>query len=219
MNIKLNERLTTISAFINDSENIIDVGCDHGLLGIYLFLNKKNISVISSDINSGPLEKAKSNLIKYDLEDKITLKLGNGLECVSSETDTVIISGMGGLTIISILSSIKKYPNIKKIVISPNNEFVLTRKEITKLGFKLNKETMVKENNKYYLVSEYLIGREKTNYRFGKLDFSNNIVKSYYLDLYNKNKLIIKKIPKRYIIKRIKIIFNNYLIDKKIYKM
>ena len=41
MNIKLNERLKTISAFINDSENIIDVGCDQGLLGIYLFLNKK----------------------------------------------------------------------------------------------------------------------------------------------------------------------------------
>ena len=209
MQVKLNKRLTTLSAFINDKENIIDIGCDHGLLGIYLFQNRKNIQIISSDINKEPLKKAHENLKKYNLEEKITLKLGNGLECVNNDTNTIVISGMGGLTIIEILSSIKKYPNIEKIVISPNNDFQETRKTITKLGFKIIKETIVKENNKYYLISEYQKGYEKTDYFFGKLDLNNKEIKDYFQYLYNKNTQILKNIPKKYFIKRLKIKINN----------
>ena len=51
----LNKRLETLSAFILDNECVIDIGCDHGLLGIYLFLNRKNLKMISSDVNRGPL--------------------------------------------------------------------------------------------------------------------------------------------------------------------
>ena len=58
MNIKLNKRLTTISAFIENNSKVIDIGCDHGLLGIYLYETKDNIKVISSDINELPLKKA-----------------------------------------------------------------------------------------------------------------------------------------------------------------
>ena len=54
----LNKRLQTISAFIEKEDIVLDIGCDHALLGIYLVLNKK-IKVIGSDINTGPLEKAK----------------------------------------------------------------------------------------------------------------------------------------------------------------
>lgn len=216
MNIKLNKRLTTISAFIENNSKVIDVGCDHGLLGIYLYETKDDIKVISSDINELPLKKAHDNLIKYGLLDKIELKLGNGLECLSDDTDTVIISGMGGLTIIDILQDIKKYPNIKKIVVSPNSDFDLTRKMISKLGFKINREVLVKENNKYYLVSEYIVGKEKGSFMFGKLDFRDKVTVEYYRSLYDKNILVLKSIPKRYFFKRMKLKYQNYVIKRKL---
>ena len=216
MKMSLNKRLSTLSAFIEDNSNIIDIGCDHGLLGIYLYQNRTNVKVISSDINELPLMKAHDNLIKYDLVDKIELRLGNGLECINSDTDTIIISGMGGLTIVEILSCVRRYKGIKKIVISPNSDFVLTRRKISNLGFKLSNETMVCENNKYYLISEYVIGHGKINYMFGKLDFNNNIVVDYYRDLYNKNKLVLKSIPRKYFVKRIKLMYYNYMIRKRI---
>ena len=59
----LNKRLESLCAFIKEKDIVLDVGCDHALLGIYLLLNK-NIKVIGSDINPGPLEKAKDNLKK-----------------------------------------------------------------------------------------------------------------------------------------------------------
>ena len=40
---KLSKRLGVISSFIEDSSKVIDIGCDHGLLSIYL-VNKYKIS-------------------------------------------------------------------------------------------------------------------------------------------------------------------------------
>lgn len=208
---KINKRLETLSAFINSGEVILDIGCDHGLLGIYLCLSK-NIKVISSDINEKPLAKAKENIKKYNLENKIETRLGNGLEVMSSDVNTIVISGMGKETIIKILKDIKKYHNVKKLVLSPNNDFNQLRYEITKLGFKINRETMVLDHNKYYLISEFVLGYEDIDYYFGKLDLNNDVVKKYYKYIYDKNLRIINElgdsdnIKKRSLMKE-----NNYI--------
>ena len=191
--IKINKRLETLSAFINYGDVVLDIGCDHGLLGIYLTLNK-DVKVVSSDINKGPLLKAKENIKKYHLEDKIEIRLGDGLEVMSKDINTLVISGMGGETIIKILKDINNYSNIKKLVLSPNNDFDLTRKEISKLGFKINRESMVKDHSKFYLISEFIIGKEDIDYYFGKLDLNNEIVKDYYNYVYNTNLKIIDKL-------------------------
>lgn len=209
----LNKRLQTISAFINKDDVVLDVGCDHSLLGIYLVLNK-NIKVIGSDINSGPLEKAKENLKKYHLSRKIELRLGNGLEVMSDDVNTVVISGMGGLNIINILKDITKYSNVKKLIISPNNDFPLTRSEISKLGFSLEKEEMVLESGKYYLISEYKLGKKKIDSFFGKLDLTNDIVRKYYQYVYDNNLRILSKLGLKERIKKKKLINENNKIKK-----
>ena len=82
---------------------MIDVGCDHALLDIYLASTYKNIKIIASDNKKGPLEGAKENIKKYHLENRIKLKLGNGIDPIEKEVNTIIISGMGGLNMIGIL--------------------------------------------------------------------------------------------------------------------
>ncbi len=207
----LNKRLETLSAFIEPNDTVLDIGCDHGLLGIYLTINK-NIKVISSDINKKPLEKAKENIKKFNLVDKIETRLGDGLETMSDNINTIVISGMGGLNIINILKDIKKYPNVKKLVLSPNSDFKEMRYSITNLGFKINKETMVIDHSKYYLISEFIIGNEDIDYYFGKLDLNNETVKKYYQYIYNTNKRIINELgdsdntKKRSLVKE-----NNYI--------
>ena len=212
----LNKRLESISAFITDNEKIIDIGCDHALLDIYLVLNRNNLKVIASDINEKPLIKAKENLEKYNVSDKIELKCGNGLDPMDKDIETIIISGMGGITITTILQSIKSYPNVKKIILSPNCDFPLVRKSLQNHKFTINKEIMVYEKEKYYLISEYIPGNKKVNNYFGKLDVSNDTVKSYYKSIYNKNKKILSKLPFFKIIKRFSLIKENILIKKKI---
>lgn len=211
----LNRRLNTISAFIESKNKVIDIGCDHGLLGIDLVINKKIDKMISSDINSGPLEMAKDNLKKYQVEDKIILKQGNGLETIEDDIDTIVISGMGGLLISDILKDLKEYPHVQKLVLSPNNEWHLLRKEIQKQGFGLQKETLVLENNKYYLISVYEKRMKKNKSYFGKLDIKDNLVKEYYQKVYNKNQEILKKLSFKKKLKKISLFKENYLIKRK----
>lgn len=208
----LNKRLEMVSAFIHDNENVIDVGCDHGLLGIYLILNRKNIRVISSDIKEGPILKAKENILKYHLEDKIELKLGNGLEPITDDITTVVISGMGGINMVNILKSINNYPKVKKLVLSPNNDFEFLRKNISKIGYMINNEKMIDEKGKYYLIIEAIKGKKRVRSFFGKLNLRDKVVKQYYKDLYNQNKKILNNLSLFNKIKKIKMIYQNLLI-------
>ena len=212
----LNKRLETISAFIKENDSVIDIGCDHSLLGIYLVLNRNKIRVLGSDINEKPLMKAKENLIKYHLEDKIELRLGNGLDVMDDNIDTIVISGMGSINIINILKNINKYPNVKKLILSPNNDFMFFRFQIGKLGFMINKEKIVFENGKYYLISECIKGNKKVNLLFGKLDTNDKEVISYYQYLYNLNKTIYAKLSFVNKIKKINLLYQNMLIKRKI---
>ena len=195
----LNKRLETLSAFIKENEIVLDIGCDHGFLGIYLTLNRENVKVISSDVNKKPLLRAKENIHKYSLDNKIETRLGNGLEVIDSDITTTIISGMGAISIINILKDINKYPNVNKLVLSPNNDFEYFRKSITKLGFMIIKEEMVFENGKYYLISECIKGLDDIDYFFGKLDLNNNIVIDYYKYIYERNEIILNKIDNKYL--------------------
>ena len=215
-NININKRLKKISAYLLNSKKIIDIGCDHALLGIYLCLENENIKVIASDINEKPLLKAKENVNQYSLNDRIAIKLGDGLETVEEDVDTVVISGMGTLNIIKILEKINEYPHISKLVLSPNNDFVLLREKIQNLGFEIVKEEIIKENNKYYLIIEFKKGNNVVNNFFGKLDLNNDINIDYFKYLYNKNNKIIKSLKTNDILKRDILIKENNIIKSKV---
>ena len=185
-NININKRLEKISAYLLDSKKIIDIGCDHALLGINICLKNENVSVIASDINEKPLLKAKENINNYSLNNRIKTKLGDGLDVMEYDVDTVVISGMGANTIVKILNDINKYPNVLKIVLSPNNDFQILREKIQRLNFEIIAEEICKEKNKYYLIIVFQRGNKKYNNFFGKLDLKNDTNKDYYKYLYNK---------------------------------
>ena len=209
--IKLNKRLTTISAFINKTDKVIDIGCDHDLLAIYMY-QKEGIKVVGSDINAEPLKIAKANLEKNDLSNTLELRLGDGITTIHDE-DTIVISGMGGILITKILDNIDKY-NVKKLIISPNDNYSLTRKFITNKGYKIKNETMVNDHSKYYLVSVYVIGNEKTNYFFGKLSNKEKDNIDYFNYLVENNKIIISKLSNKYLFKRLRLKQENKRIIK-----
>ena len=149
--MKISKRLRVISDFITDNSFILDIGCDHALLDIYTVLNKKNIKAIASDINEGPIKSAKDNIKKYDLEDKIKTKCSDGLEAYEEGIDTIVLSGLGATTIVEILSKGKDIlNNIKRIIISSNNDYKYLRENLLELGYYIKDEKIVIDNSKYY---------------------------------------------------------------------
>ena len=175
--ININNRLKKVSSFVDcTSSGVIDVGCDHALLDIYLLEKLPKLRVIASDINDGPLKKAKENLIKFHLDNKIELIKADGIESIKDYVDTIIISGMGAETILGILNKDEsKLNNVKKLIISSNNKYLLLRKNIINLGFKINRECVVYEDGKFYIIIEFIRGNE--NYIDKELYFGPYLLK------------------------------------------
>lgn len=77
---------------------------------------------IAADIGKGPLESAAANVRKYDLADKIELRLGNGLTVLrSNEVECVTICGMGGSLMSEILDNSPEVVDaLKCMVLEPS---------------------------------------------------------------------------------------------------
>lgn len=206
--MNISKRLRAIGDLIEDNSFILDVGCDHALLDIYVTTKNKNIKAIASDINKGPLENAKQNIKKYNLEDKIILKQANGLESYQKGIDTIILSGLGSTTIVDILKQKKEIlKEIKKIIISSNNDYKYLRENLKTLGFIPEKELIIKDKNKYYQVIKFKKGTKK--YKKYELKYgtpSKDLIYIEYLN-YNKNKLqdIYKQLKLKHLITKIKL--------------
>ena len=71
--IKLSKRLETIASFISKEDNVLDIGCDHALLDIYLS-KKYSKTYYASDLRESALDMARSNIKKYDA-DKLRTKI------------------------------------------------------------------------------------------------------------------------------------------------
>ena len=199
--MNLDNRLKRITDCIPSDSYILDVGCDHALLDIYLALNRNNVKLIASDINENPLKIAKENIKKYNLEDEITLEKADGVSKINDEVDTVVIAGMGTSTINDIINNdLKKLKNVKKIIISSHTSSFELRENMNKKGFKIIDEAVVFDKGKYYEIIVYSNGYEKLS----KLDMKygpiiskrkDEITKAYFNERYLKLIEIYKKIP------------------------
>lgn len=164
---KLSKRLEVVASYIHDNSKIIDIGCDHGLLSIYLANIYKNIKIIASDVNKNALSSAINNIKESNLEKRIETRLGSGLEVVSTgEIDTVVIAGMGSNTIVGILKYSKdKLVNVNNIIIQSNTDLYFLRKNITSIGYYIEDETLVEDKNIIYTVIKFTKGKRKYNYK------------------------------------------------------
>ncbi len=109
--MKISKRLRVIGDLVTDNSFILDIGCDHALLDIYVVSSKKNIKAIASDINEKPLEFAKKNIEKYNLNNSIKVVKADGLDSYEEGVDTVVMSGLGATTIINVLKKQTRFVN------------------------------------------------------------------------------------------------------------
>ena len=161
----LSLRLKEISNYIPDNIKMVDIGCDHALLDIYLYKNRKNIKIIASDVNENALNQAKVNIKKYKLDNVIETRVSDGLNNISKdEIDTIVMSGMGAHTIVGILHmNLKKLENVENIIIQSNNHIDFLRKKITELNYYIDSEKLVKDNSIIYTIIAFKKGRKKYN--------------------------------------------------------
>ena len=90
---------------ITTCKKLADIGTDHAYIPVYALQNDLAETVVASDINEGPLNNAAKTVKQYGFEDRVVLRLSDGLENIEeTEADAVVIAGMGGELIAKIIS-------------------------------------------------------------------------------------------------------------------
>lgn len=178
MNIpKLDERLLTAKGFVKPGGNVADIGTDHAYLPVTLVLEGKCTSALATDINDGPLERAKINILLSGVADKIQTLKTDGLCGVEKyDPDNILILGMGGELITRILSEAPwlSCRKDRRIVLQPMTHPECVRRYLAENGFHIVDERVCK-SGKYYdvIAAEYDGKRRKYSdieLLFGKIN-------------------------------------------------
>lgn len=152
--MQLSKRLQAVVGMVTPGNRVADIGCDHAYTAISLLSNRISPFVIAMDVNQGPLDRAKENVEKFGVGDRISIRKSDGLKMLDTgEADTILIAGMGGRLMLQILTSrMEVVASAMELVLQPQSEAYLVRKTLKELGYIIIKENMLKEDGKFYIL-------------------------------------------------------------------
>lgn len=154
--VRLSKRLQTISDMIPKSI-VADVGSDHGKLIISLFETGKIKFGYAIENKKGPYNKLVKALNDNKLIEYVIPLFSDGISELPSCVNTIVLAGMGGDNIVSIIkSNPEKLKNVSTIVVDPHSNAMQVRDEITKLGYSIAEEKIIKERNIYYEIIKFI---------------------------------------------------------------
>ncbi|MBO5064992.1 MAG: SAM-dependent methyltransferase [Clostridia bacterium] len=153
MRIKLTPRLSAAASLVRGGGIVADIGTDHGYLPIYLLQSGKVKGAIAADIGKMPLKNAESSVKIYGLQDKITLRLSDGLcQFSENEADEIVFAGMGGTLIAEKLAETPWVKNEKlHFVFQPQSRAEDLRRFLFENGFTINEEIATHEGRRIYI--------------------------------------------------------------------
>lgn len=147
----LQPRLRTIADLVPEGARLVDVGTDHGFIPVSLLLEGRIPSAIASDIGAAPLDHARRTAEKYDVTEDIDFRLCDGLNGISpDEVDTVVIAGMGGDNIASILTAAPWTKEKTLLLLQPMSKAEVLRRFLPENGYKVLAEQLVADKGVIY---------------------------------------------------------------------
>jgi tRNA (adenine22-N1)-methyltransferase len=152
--VVISNRLKALAHMVTPGSKVCDVGCDHGLLAIYLVQQGISPYVIAMDVRKGPLGNAAKHVLLYGVTDYIETRLSDGLSALrEGEVQTILCAGMGGRLMERILREGR--PLIRstdELILQPQSEIPQFRRFLREEGYCIFQENMIEENGKFYII-------------------------------------------------------------------
>lgn len=150
----LSKRLTALCGMVKKGSRIVDVGCDHGFVPIYLVQNRICPHVLAMDLRTGPLSRAQEHISECGLSEYIDTRLSDGLDkYIRGEADALICAGMGGKLMLRILLDAgEKTKDFSEMILQPQSDLFEFRSKLRMNGYYIADEEIVSEGGKYYFL-------------------------------------------------------------------
>lgn len=149
---QLDERLELVRSMVRSGVCAADIGTDHAYLPLHLVISEQASRVYASDINEGPLASARETVARFKMQPYIETVLSDGLDKVPvDEVDDIIIAGMGGELIASIIDREPKLKDgAKRLILQPMTMADKLRRYLYEHGFSIIDENAVREGGHVY---------------------------------------------------------------------
>lgn len=149
--LALQPRLHLLARLVPEGCRLTDVGTDHGYLPVALLQQGWIAAAIASDIGAEPLEHARRTAMQYGV-DGMDFRLCAGLSGVApEETDVIVIAGMGGETIISILQDAPWTADGQhRLLLQPMTKAAALRRWLADNGYTFTDEHLVEDKGRIY---------------------------------------------------------------------
>ncbi len=147
--MKMDGRLTAVLEEIKYSSRLIDIGADHGKLCVSAVLSGYAERAVAVDISEKSLLKAEALAKDVGVYSKMEFIAMDGADYVWTETDCVVIAGMGGTEILHIIRG-KVQP--ERLVLVAHQDAPVLRRGLNGMRWYAEKDYVVTSGGKYYNV-------------------------------------------------------------------
>jgi tRNA (adenine22-N1)-methyltransferase len=138
----LSMRLERVAAHVPAGARLADIGSDHGYLPVALMRRGAIAAAVAGEVALTPFRSAERTVRENGLDQRITVRLANGLAVIQPGDGITAISicGMGGETIRDILDS------GKALILQPNGGEQPLRQWLMGNGYRILCEEVLREN-------------------------------------------------------------------------
>ncbi|EAG1646422.1 tRNA (adenine-N(1))-methyltransferase [Listeria monocytogenes] len=150
---QLSKRLEKVASYITKNERIADIGSDHAYLPCFAVKNQTASFAIAGEVVDGPFQSAQKQVHSSGLTEQIDVRKGNGLAVIEKKDaiDTIVIAGMGGTLIRTILEEgAAKLAGVTKLILQPNIAAWQLREWSEQNNWLITSEAILREDNKVY---------------------------------------------------------------------
>ncbi|CAM2755326.1 tRNA (adenine(22)-N(1))-methyltransferase [Fructilactobacillus fructivorans] len=201
---KLSPRLQAVSDLVPNGSIMADIGSDHAYVPAYLLKRDLIKYAIAGEVAPGPLKNATSEMEEQHLTDKMTTRLGDGLDVINPDdhVNAIVIAGMGGELITQILERGKhKLTDQTALILQPNVDEIRLRRWLVSNQYGIKAENIVFDAGHFYemMLAKPVVKRveySKQELRFGPvlLKQKNPEFIDKWTDRIRKNKVVLNNL-------------------------
>ena len=152
--LNLDPRLSCVASFVRKGSRVADIGTDHAYIPVYLLQKGISPSAIAADLRKMPLKNAERTVEQFSLSNSIELVLSDGLDEIDKDScDDIIIAGMGGISILEIISRIDWILDGRyRLIFQPMSHQEYVRRFLFENGFEIVGEKCCLDSKHCYCV-------------------------------------------------------------------
>ena len=146
-------RLAAVASLVPPGSVVADIGTDHAYLPVYLVTEGGCPRAVAVEKSARNARKAQETVLHYNAGHKVDVRIGDGLLALSEKdgVDTIVIAGIGGITICEILEAagqrLRRYAHI---ILQPMGNLPQVRRWLFDSDFSFENEKLALEKGHYY---------------------------------------------------------------------